>query len=89
MFLTISYHKFIIAACAMRFNVQGKDVEFHSRIWSLDEPHTVGGIAVAFRPAWGVEEDRSVSCLQEPTTSTCRMKSNSSETALVEKKVAF
>lgn len=73
----------------MRFNVQGKDVEFHSRIGSLDKPHAVSAITVAFRPAWGVKKDWSVSCLQEPTTSTCRMKSNIVEIPLAEKKVAF
>lgn len=87
--LTISYHKAIIGTRSVRFNVQGKDVEFHSRVGSLDEPRTVHSITVTVRPARGEEKHGCISCPKEATTSTCRIESNIFDTALIEKMLAL
>lgn len=66
----------------MRFDVQGEDVEFHSGVRSLDQPHTVSTVPVVLGPAWGEKKDWRLSGPQEPTAGTCRVKGNISEMAL-------
>lgn len=89
MFLTVSYHQLVIVACSVGFDVHGEDVEFHSRVRSLDKPRTVNPVTIAFGPAWGEEEGWHLSCPQEATTSTCRMKGNIFEIPLTEKKLVL
>lgn len=89
MFLTISYHKFIIVACSMRFNVQGEDVELHSGTRSLEKPRAVRVIAVAFRPARGEKKEWRLARPQEPSASTWREERQHLSNTADEKKVAL
>lgn len=81
MFLTISYHEFIIAACSVRLNVHGEDAELHRGIGSLDKPRAVSLVTVAVRPARGEEKDWQLARPQEPTASTCRRTGDVFETS--------
>lgn len=73
-FLTVSYDQLVVVTCSLRLNVHGEDVEFHSRIRSMDDPYTVSTISILPRPARGEKKDRSVSCHQISSTGSCTNK---------------